>query len=190
MSEHIHSSFEECVRDARHYHSKLTIEHKDIEKTSWIWVITDHHGVLVKKSTTIHATFINCLEDAHHHSNSHNPAAHSPDHLHQPGQAGHTLHLRKIIVTSDMTKVHWVWHISNHRKEVIKTSEHIHSSFEECIIDARHYDKKIIIKHKDIEKTSWAWIITDHDGVLVKNSTTIHATFIKCVDDLHHSGSY
>ncbi|USG60132.1 hypothetical protein NBZ79_13200 [Sneathiella marina] len=183
-SEHIHSSFEECVRDARHYHTKLIIQHQDIEKTSWAWVVTDHHGVLIKKSTTIHATFVKCVHDAHRHLTAHDHSSLVP--YHQADHAGHTLHFRKIVATNDATKTHWVWHICNHRKVVIKTSEHIHSRFEECVKDARHYDTKLIIEHKDIEKSNWAWAITDHHGILVKKSTTTHATFIKCIDDLHH----
>lgn len=116
---------------------------------------------------------------SHHHHNAHHNAHHT-------GHAGHVLHFKKIIATSDSTKVHWVWHITDHGKTVIKTSEHIHSSFEECVRDARHYHTKLVIEHMDIEKTSWAWVITDHHGVLVKKSTTIHATYIKCVEDLHH----
>ena len=184
-SEHIHRSFEDCVRDARHYDTKLIVEHKDIGTTSWAWVITDHHGTLVKKSTTIHATFIKCVQDVDHHSVSHDHSMLAPYHYSQADHAGHTLHIRKVTATSDTTSVHWVWHISNHRKEVIKTSEHILSSFEECVRNARHYDAKLVIEHKDIENSSWAWVVTNHHGVLVKKSTAIHATFIKCIEDLH-----
>jgi hypothetical protein len=113
------------------------------------------------------------------------PAQIHPHGQYQSRHCGHILHFKKIVATSDTSKTHWIWHITNEHKEVIKTSEHIHRSFETCLKDARHYDSKIVIEHDDIEKTSWIWVITDHHGLLVKKSTRIHATFMKCVEDIH-----
>lgn len=191
-----------------HYHSHYVLQsdHCPVELVSHPHYVLTHHVQTneqhLHNSNTNHPyshqhhTYAPTHHSHTHYANIHHanptsdqvrlPAQSHQDHAwHHPEHSGHTLHFKKIIATSDTSKIHWVWHISNHRKEVIKTSEHIHRSFGACLKDARHYDSKIIIEHDDIEKTSWVWVITDHHDLLIKKSTRIHATYIKCVEDLH-----
>ncbi|MCF8466717.1 MAG: hypothetical protein K9G33_04895 [Sneathiella sp.] len=117
----------------------------------------------------------------HHHHFHHHPAPHK----------GHTLHIRMITVTVDITKVQWTWHVTDQGGTLVKSTTKIHETFEECIADAgRNGNVTIVSEHEDISKatTTWLWNITGHTGQPIKAAVAPHASFTGCINDARAQG--
>ncbi|WP_339632102.1 hypothetical protein [uncultured Sneathiella sp.] len=122
----------------------------------------------------------------HHVQHHHYHHTHNHRHLHQ----GLTLHIRMITVSEDITKVHWIWHVTDDGGTLVKSTTKIHETFEECIADiAGHAEVKILAEHEDYTKKSWVWQISDHTGHVIKTSAVIHKTIDKCIADVRHHGA-
>ncbi len=121
-----------------------------------------------------------------HHHYHHTHHTHHNQHLHQ----GHTLHIRMITVSEDITKVRWIWHVTDGGGTLVKSTTKIHETFEECIADiAGHAEVRILAEHEDYTKRSWVWQIRDHTGQVIKTSAVIHKTIDKCVEDVRLHGA-
>lgn len=122
-----------------------------------------------------HSAPAHCIHHHHHHYHNNHDS--------------HTLHIRMITVSKDITKVHWIWHITDAGGTLIKSTTKIHETFSECIADIDgQVEVKILSEHEDVDNKTWIWRISDHTGRIVKTSMVIHKTMDKCVEDVRLHG--
>ena len=94
-----------------------------------------------------------------------------------------------ITISEDVTKVQWVWHVTDEGGTLIKSTTKIHETFTECIEDIGHHTEVIVRSaHKDYTKKSWIWHISDHSGNTIKTSAVVHKSFDECIADVRAHG--
>jgi hypothetical protein len=93
-------------------HITIYTHHSDVTKTVWMWHITNHQGELVKVSSEVHKTLIDCVINIGEHKSK-------------------LAHLEE----TEVSNTKWTWRISRHDGHTIKSSDKFHVSLKSCLAD-------------------------------------------------------